>query len=467
MRAWIPHPRYYQQANSPIKRTLDPSDILLLLGQEIRSAIMSRLINGILKVPNELSFGSSDPTQDQQGENDPFMSKLAEILQTARQQPGSAGYRSPIVIRGDSDPLGAVEFTPFEGGLDSMIPDLINLMMKRNAQALPLPPEIIFGSSDLSRWVNFAVSQDAWTQHLEPFAIAIVDTVTTEYYWRYLNITSVDENTPRIWFDPTNAIISPDTTKQYEEAYKVKAVSAKAYRRSKGIPETDAPSNEEIILRLVEDKSAIDPVMAQAILQELLGIKLPNRESLTVGRGAGKVPQADPSQVPERFPKEVSAPPGSRSHSVPTGKAFPFTERMIGAADSACRRALERAGSRARTNLQGKKDPASKALLAQIGPTPNSFVVAVLGAVNITKLGLREDDLFDGRFTELKDQFTRWAKDNDFPSESILNAWSVLSSGLQQECRRALYDTPEDFAPIVEPIVVQAMETLMIKPVFS
>ena len=108
------------------------------------------------------------------------------------------------------------------------------------------------------------IDQSTFKYHLEPDAQAMFWAYTFGYYRPHLAKMGI-ENVNRcvMWYDPTPLVSHPNLSQDYSEGYDRIEVSGKAYRRVKGIPEEDAPDDEERAQRLwikTLEKAPVQPI---------------------------------------------------------------------------------------------------------------------------------------------------------------------------------------------------------------
>lgn len=460
-RLWIEHPIYSELADSSVHGILSACEILLLLEGVIRSVSRNRMaLNGFLKIPSELSFANPDVTQTD-AQQDPFMKRLMEAITANLAEPGSASAAAPVGVRGPKDILEGFEGMAMDRPFDEEIDKLQERYIRRIAMGINIPPEILLGLGNTTQWAAWRVSEDAFTSHIEPMAVAICNALTVGYLWPALKITEPTVDAPRIWYDASKLIVRPDRTSEIKWGHEHFILSDDSTADALGFPKEWLAGKEEKLLRLLLQRPAFDPVLTEAVLRHLFGDVMGPTSARPQGRGeAGFVPMEQPGELPST-PNETTPNYPSRSHTVPTNgqpASLQFSERLLAAADAACRRAFEKAGARLRNKAQ--KDPN---LMPVIAAVSNSRIAFVLGKERVSSLGSQDHQLIEGSFGHLKKQFELWATKSGVETTGINEAWSLLASQLSSICCQVLYDPPEDLESLLAPVIASVLHAYSVK----
>ena len=99
-RMWTPHPRHSDEPDSPVRAILDICEELLILTASVRGTAVSRMTNGLLLIPSELSFNAPEPLGDEDAENNIFLADMVEHIQNQIENPGSAEAKVPPLLDG-------------------------------------------------------------------------------------------------------------------------------------------------------------------------------------------------------------------------------------------------------------------------------------------------------------------------------------------------------------------------------
>jgi hypothetical protein len=392
-RLWFPHPKRKLLADSPFAAILDICEELLILSRDIRASGRSRLANnGLLLLPDTLTVVKANVAEDaNDDEQDPFMQELIGAAMAAIQDEGSASAIVPIIVRGPRDDLAAAR------QLTISRPDSVNAqkrveLLERMATSLDLPAEVLTGKADLNHWTAWSVSDDTFSDHIEPLIMVIDDALTAGYLKMAMKAANVDPvwaSRVLIWHDATMLVRHPDRSQDAISAYDRFAVSQKALRTTMGFSDSDAPSETETLQRVVLKQSRLDPAIVNQIIKrmdETLTLPPdPNAAgatptpaesggppgappSLPVTPGGppqnGQPKQESPDNPPNNPPPITgggSGPKESVATSVPahikTGSKrlaridAELVSKLLVATNAAMSRALERAGARIRTTV--------------------------------------------------------------------------------------------------------------------
>jgi len=350
-RFWNPHPRQSDLADSPVSSVMDICEELLLLTASVRGTAVTRLTNGIMLMPSEISFASAEPLGDEDAENNPFLSEYTEHIQNQIENPGSAASKSPFLLDASYEFLDRVRWVPtHDPQTDYMEKDLRTEAIKRMALGLDMPPEALLGMTDANHWTAKQVMHDMWRSHGIPKAEQFADDLS-EAYLR----PALEEDGYAGWdsvvvaYDDSQVVISPDRTEDADKALDRIAIGFPGYRELKGIPEDMAPTDVE--------KAFL------ATLKLRQPVELDGQELVVAQRGPQPSMNGnpDPAQGP---PAPSAGRAGSRQ------EALSASAHILGAADLALLRCRELAGIRIRHKCKECAQGHPDALVASVmGPT--------------------------------------------------------------------------------------------------
>ena len=267
-RVWLPHPRFGLLADSSMRAMLSDNESLLIMRRMIRSDSRSRLGRGLLLIPDELSI--KVPTDDNEDpEADPFMGALAQAMMEPISDEGVASAVVPIVVRGPAEALKELRRVdlsmPYEKAAAETREELVGII----ATSFDLPKEVIMGIVDLNHWSAWNVDDNTFRHHIEPHVIDLCDALTGGYFHPRLLANGVPSeyvNRLVIWYDPTELVTHPDQTSDALKLHENLALSDAALLRIAGFSEDDAPSKQEIQVRLLEKMRQWPPNLVMAFL---------------------------------------------------------------------------------------------------------------------------------------------------------------------------------------------------------
>lgn len=275
-RMWQPDPQFRLLADSPMRAILNECESLLILRRMIRATGRSRLAGrGLLLFPDELSITVNNDDNDDP-DADPVMDSLADAMMTPITVEGDAGAVVPVLVRGPAEYLAAVRLVSMADNFDVEAKATRDELVGVIATGLDLPKEVITGVADLNHWSAWQVDDDTFRHHVEPHVITLVDCLTGAFlrpYFETCNVPSemITEWMPRIlfWYDPTELVTHPDQTANATLLHAALAISDAAYRRTLGFKEADAPTPQEIEVRMIRTMRNWPPNVVMALLHEL------------------------------------------------------------------------------------------------------------------------------------------------------------------------------------------------------
>lgn len=358
-RLWTPHPRHSDEADSPLRSVMDIAEELLILTYAVRSTAVSRMINGILKVPSELDFApyGAPGDDDYQGDEDPatavLLSDMIEHGQAAIDNPGSAEAAMPFILQAAMEYLEGVEWmSTHDNQTDYMERELRKEAVHRLALGMDFPPEFLLGMTDANHWTARQVVYDMWRSYGSPVAERFGDDLSDSYLRPALRDEGYSgwENVV-VAFDDTQVVIPPDRTEDADKAFDRAAIGWEGYRELKGIPQSMAPSDEE---------------------KELL-ISMKLRQPVELDGGELIIPQRGPVAANNGTSPEDGPPSPNGGREVSRQEARTASSRLHGAAEMALMRCRELAGMRIRHKCPDCAEG-----------QPNPVVASVVGARYVT-----------------------------------------------------------------------------------
>lgn len=414
-RFWRPDPRYSLRADSPMKRVLPICRELVVLSEVVDSVAKSRLSSGLLFVPEELSFGPLDESEEEGNDTDDidrFIEALIDHMRAPVEDRTSAAGLVPLVVKGAAEFGKEIRLIPLAQDLDTTYQSLREELLKRLAQGLDAPPEIIGGKGGLNHWTSYNVDADFINKHVNPVGEAIAEFITVAYLRPMLlefeEFSDEDVDRFRLVFDSRAITSRSDEGPAAGQAWDRMALSDLAYLRANGFTDNDYPDEEERARRLVEKLILADPAnLGPMLLPKLFP------ELAPMFGGGQPAPAAAPAATPEppTVPTPVGA-PEAQPVAAPTGEApvgasiDGLLDRLATAADAALERALERAGNRAIS--KASKHPI---LRDQFKAAPKGGVLAVMNDADFRLLGMTRDELVADAWDTFAMRGKSWVSD--------------------------------------------------------
>lgn len=372
-RMWMPAPDESGAAESPMRAVLEVAEELVLLTRAVRATSVTRMLNGMLKIPSELSFGSDEVGVDADPETNPFLRDLIDHITGAIENAGSAEAATPFFAEGAAEFLAELVWERLhDPATDYMEKELRTEAITRCAWGLDLPPEVLKGMTDANHWTGRQITHDMWRSHGAPVAEQFCDELSEAYLRPALREANYpDWDKVVVGYDDSEVVISPDRSEDADRAYDRGTITTPAYLKLKGIS-TDDQSEEEDV-------------------QVFLALKLRNPDLLpdkylpegwvrSFDRQQG---QRGPVAAPEDEQNPSEAPPSPNGAGVSRRESRKLS--MQGAASYAILRCREVAGSRIR---QQHKKAADVAALTD--GKPNALVASIIGQERLIELGTAE-----------------------------------------------------------------------------
>src|SRR5262249_29680675 len=144
---------------------------------------------------------------------------------------------------------------------DYMERDLRTEAIRRLALSLDFPPEFLLGMTDANHWTAAAVQMDMWRQHGVNVAERFADDLSEAYLRPGLLEQGVSEDEVKqtvVALDDSYVVVNPNRGEDADNALDRMAISFPGYRKLKGIPESMAPSEDEVrLLALIKSRDAV------------------------------------------------------------------------------------------------------------------------------------------------------------------------------------------------------------------
>lgn len=281
-RIWRSHPRYTDEADSSIRGLLDLCAELLLLNRTFRATARSRLNAGALYLPDGLSVAAQgDPDYPYDSEDgieagftaeeaeDEFEEQLIDAMTTPIRDEESASAVVPLIIRGPAELGDAIKQFKFERSFDPALAERSDRVLERIMQGLDIPKDIVSGMANVKYSNALQIDESLYKAHIEPLMLLIVDALTVVYLRPYLRANGYSESDVErmvIWYDPSAVSTRNDRASDANEGFDRGALSYDTWRRAHGFSDQDAPTPDELIIRMVNDRGILTPELTEAML---------------------------------------------------------------------------------------------------------------------------------------------------------------------------------------------------------
>jgi hypothetical protein len=365
IRAWNPHPRRYDAADSTVRAILPVLRELEQCTKRVFAELDSRLAGaGILLLPDGIDF----PRQPQANPGDAQPTGLegfAELLQrtmaTSMQQRDNAAAIVPIILQVATEALDKIKHLTFDSSISEHISQMRKDAVSRMAMSLDIPPEVLTGMGGSNHWSSWQIEESSIKIHIEPLLIQLADALNIGYFQPALKAAGVtDPEKYTLWFDVGPLAVRPNRADQALQFSDKELISAKAARTNAAFTDDDAPDDKELLYNLVKALVLAQPTYAtDPEVQKVLGLPpiatpapaaAPGGDSLMPGDPGYDEAGADPADVGARglpqFPSVADAEAGKGQKLGALAASIGTRSPLFYASDAAVRRAMELAGGR-------------------------------------------------------------------------------------------------------------------------
>jgi hypothetical protein len=284
-RIWRAHPRFSDEADSSLRGLLDLCSELLLLNRTFRATARSRLNAGALYLPDGLSVASSPVGDYPYGDDadltpeitveemqDEFEEQLIDAMTTPIKDEDSASAVVPLIIRGPAELGDKIKQFKFERSFDPALAERSDRVLDRILQGIDVPKDVVTGLANVKYSNAVQIDETLYKTHIEPLMLLIADAITVVYLRPYLLANGFSESDVArlcVWYDPSAISTRNDRATDADSGFEKMAVSLETWRRAHGFSEADAPTPEELAVRMIFEKGVITPELTQAVLSAL------------------------------------------------------------------------------------------------------------------------------------------------------------------------------------------------------
>jgi hypothetical protein len=330
-RIWRSHPRYSDEADSSLRSLLDLCAELLLLNRTFRATARSRLNAGALYLPDGLSVAAqADPDYPYDSEDgigagftaeeaeDEFEEQLIDAMTTPIRDEESASAVVPLIIRGPAELGDKIKQFKFERSFDPALAERSDRVLERILQGLDVPKDVVTGLANVKYSNALQIDEALYKAHIEPMMLLICDALTVVYLRPYLIANGYPEaevNKIVVWYDPSAVSTRNDRAADADAGYDRMAVSGDTWRRAHGFSDQDAPTPNELALRMMTEKGAMTPELTEAMLntvapEMMQAVKAaaqassvapmtPELQQILDGGAPAETPAEPPAETPE------------------------------------------------------------------------------------------------------------------------------------------------------------------------
>lgn len=272
------------EADSSLRGLLDLCSELLLLNRTFRATARSRLNAGALYLPDGLSVAAQgdvdiydddsdlDPALVAAEAEDDFEEQLIDAMTTPIRDEESASAVVPLIIRGPAELGDKIKQFKFERSFDPALAQRADRVLERILQGLDVPKDIVTGLANVKYSNALQIDETLYKTHIEPLMLLIVDALTVVYLRPYLiasGFSPEEVNRIVVWYDPSAVSTRNDRATDADSGYDRYAVSLDTWRRAHGFSDADAPTANELAIRMMMERGAFTPELTEAMLSAL------------------------------------------------------------------------------------------------------------------------------------------------------------------------------------------------------
>jgi hypothetical protein len=402
LRCWTPHPRDTDEPDSPTRSAIPDLREIEANRKRVFAEMDSRLAGaGVLGLPEGIDFPRREgEAADPAG----FASVLMRTMSASLTDRASAEAMVPIIIQGKADEIEKIRHITFWSELSDQLLPLRKAAITSLAQSLDVPVEVLLGMGETNHWSAWAISEEAVTTQIVPVVTRIADALTVGYLRAALEVMGADPDRYVYHFDTAPLTTRPNRVADGLNYHERGLISDDAAREAGAFPEDDAPTPEEIVVRLVRKAVEQNPALVtDPTVQAILGIPAiaaPTAPQIEGGAPAGDDEVDDDRTEPDTQPGNDNQ-PSQDTDPAPDAALYP-------AANLAVRHALAMAGKRlvAHTRRDQYPTTAAHALHVVRGPISRTDAVHVLRNAWVDLPALADDLMVDaGQLEDLLSGF--------------------------------------------------------------
>ena len=367
IRVWTPHPRRHLWADSPARAAMPMLWEIERLTRYVFAQIDSRLVSaGLFPLPKGASFPDE---VDEEGNlltgSEALTQRMMRTASASLKGEGTAAGVVPIYMEVPDETLGKYQLIEFGSELSKQALELRSEAIRRFALAMDIEPSILSGMGEANHWGAWQIMEGQINVHIVPLMTRICDALTTAYLQPALNTIKEDEERYVFWYDTAPLTVRPERLKDTLSLYEKNLVSRETVLLSGDYKISDAPDDEEEMMRFTRELMLRDPNLFQIpAVRKIAGYTeeiLPAETVVTLPSGPGQ-PGAGPPPPPppptgiqpttggpmplESVAQNNPAGPPPAPNGVTASATLPRSAHIFVVANATVLRALERAGKR-------------------------------------------------------------------------------------------------------------------------
>lgn len=347
LRAWTPHPRDGDLADSPTRSVLPNLREIERLTQLTFSQIDSRLISaGLMLFPAGTSFPKPN------GEPGTLNDLMEMVLAVARAQLTGAGTAAglvPIFAEIPADAAQKPEHLKFDSPLQQELEKKIEQAIRRLALGLDMDPNELLGQGSANHWSGWQIEESSVKMFIQPVLTRVCDALTQGYLHPALvALKNKDPKKYTLWFDVSPLAVRPNRFEDAGTLHEKGLIDDDEYRRSGNFSDDAKPSTDELATQRAWAAIQLDPTLLQQdAYAKLVGLPTSSPPQPALPPGMAPPPGGDPAAARDgAIGAQLGLPQTDSGGASPAQQGLTASAALLPAAEQVVLRALELAGGR-------------------------------------------------------------------------------------------------------------------------
>lgn len=281
-RVYREDPQYSADADSNMVGVLDACEQVVLSDQQMRVMTRSRMSAPMWALPAGTSTLNGKPIDE----------AIRELVQDPIEDESSLYTIAPLLLQLAGE--GKPEKLDIARVVTEADIKLQENYLQRILDGLDIPKDMVSGMDGVRYSNALAVNDNFYKGHIEPLIVLICDILTYAYLRPMLHKAGVPEEIMErfvIWYNPAAIVTRPDRSASADTGEAKNMISGTAWRRAHGYSEHDAPTPDELLLKLALQRAVIPPDMSPALIEMI------NPEFFAKERQAGQAEAGIPGDI--------------------------------------------------------------------------------------------------------------------------------------------------------------------------
>lgn len=269
IRIWREHPRYSLEPESSMLGLREACDELLTLQRMIRAVARSSMNAGVLFIPDSLRAAGSTIAEDiatDEELSEELIATLYDNFVAPITDETNAASVVPTILTGPGAAGKEIQYIEINRKVDQFLTERCDRALERVLQGIDMPKDFVTGMANV-RYTNAKnIDESLYKSHIEPMVLMLVDALNVGYFRPMLrkkfSKTQLSDRDLRkyltVWYDPSEIVTRADPAESADKGFDKFALSADAWRAAHGFADTDAPSELEQAVRMLQ-KSPLPP----------------------------------------------------------------------------------------------------------------------------------------------------------------------------------------------------------------